>query len=95
MPLGSFKIYSDVKEREREWGAIKREREWGAVSNGKLPHLFIAGKSATLVPKFAMEDLRFGTIAALVLEFAVKDLSLGRTLFDDDDADYWNCIISP
>ena len=33
------------------------KREWGADSNGKLPHLFIPGKTAALVPKFAVEDL--------------------------------------
>ena len=32
-------------------------REWGAESNGKLPNLFIPGKTAALVPEFAMEDL--------------------------------------
>ena len=54
------------------------KREWNAESNGKLPHLFIPGKTA--VPEFAMEDLPLGRIAALVPEFAVKDLPLGRTL---------------
>ena len=48
-------------------------------SNGKLPHLCIPSKTATLVPEFA-EDLSLGRTAALVAEFAVKDLSLGRTL---------------
>ena len=52
----------------------------GAESNGKLPHLFIPSKTATYVPKFAMEDLPLGRIAALMPEFAVKDLRLGRTL---------------
>ena len=33
------------------------KREWGAESNGKLPHLFIPSKTATLVPEFAVEDL--------------------------------------
>ena len=33
------------------------KREWGAESNGKLPHLFIPSKTATLVPGFAVEDL--------------------------------------
>ena len=33
------------------------KREWGAESNGKLPHLNIPGKTAALVPEFAMEDL--------------------------------------
>ena len=53
------------------------KREWGAESNGNL---FIPSKTATLVPKFAMEDLPLGRIAALVPEFAVKYLPLGRTL---------------
>ena len=57
------------------------KREWGAESNGKLPHLFIPSKTATLVPEFAVEDLPLGKIAALVPEFAVKDLPLGRTLY--------------
>ena len=56
------------------------KREWDAESNRKLPHLFIPGKTAELVPEFAMEDLFLGRIAALVPEFAVKDLPLGRTL---------------
>ena len=33
------------------------KREWGAGSNGELPHLFIPGKAATLVPEFAVEEL--------------------------------------
>ena len=45
--------------------------EWGALSNGKLPHLFIPSKTATLVPEFAVEDLPLGRTAALVPEFAV------------------------
>ena len=55
------------------------KREWGAESNGKLLHLFIPSKTATLVLKFAVEDLSLGRTAALVPEFAVKDLQLGRT----------------
>ena len=30
------------------------KREWGAESNGKLPHLFIPSKTATLFPEFAV-----------------------------------------
>ena len=56
------------------------KREWGAESNGKLPHLFIPSKTVTLVPEFAVEDLRLGRTAALVPDLAVKDLPLGRTL---------------
>ena len=55
------------------------KREWGTKSNGKLPHLFIPGKIAILVPGFALEDLPLDRIATLVAAFAVKDLSLGRT----------------
>ena len=33
------------------------KREWGTGSNGKLPHLFIPGKTAALVPEFEVEDL--------------------------------------
>ena len=56
------------------------KREWGRESNGKLPHLFIPSKTATLVSEFAEEDLPLGRTAALVPEFAVKDLPLGTTL---------------
>ena len=45
-----------------------------AESYGKLPHLFISSKTATLVPKFEVEDLPLGKTSALVPEFAVKDL---------------------
>ena len=58
---------------------LKRER--GAKSNGKLPHLFISSKTATLVPGFAVEDLPLGRTATFVPEFAKKDLHLGRTLW--------------
>ena len=56
------------------------KRKWGAESNGTLPHLFIHSKTATLVLKFAVEDLPFGKTAPWCLWFAVKDLPLGRTL---------------
>ena len=65
---GSFQIRSDAKE------------EWGAESNGKLLHLFIPSKTATLVPEFAVEDLPLGRTATLVPELPVKDLPSGRTV---------------
>ena len=40
-------------------------------SKGKLPHLFIRSKNATLVFEFALEDLHLERTAALVPEFAV------------------------
>ena len=56
------------------------KREWCAESNGKLLHLFISSKTATLIPEFAVEELPLGRTAALAPEFAVMDLPLGRTL---------------
>ena len=61
----------------------------GAESNGKLPHLFIPSKTATLVPEFAVEDLPLGRTAALVPEFAVN-LPLGRTHCDDMLSEEYN-----
>ena len=73
--LGAPGVFSDLL---RSVQMLKRE--WGAESNGKLPHLFIPGKTATLVPEFVVEDLPLGRTTALVPEFAVKDLPLGRIL---------------
>ena len=61
------------------WSVQMLKREKGAKRNGKLPHLFIPSKTASVVPEFAVEDLPFGRTAALVPEFTVKDLTLGRT----------------
>ena len=57
------------------------KREWGAGSNGKLPHLFIPSKTATLVSIFAMQELPMGRTATLVPEFPVRDLPAGRILW--------------
>ena len=59
--LGYFKVSSDAKER---------------VGCGKLPHLFIPCKTATLVLEFSVEDLPLRGTAALVPEFAVKALMM-------------------
>ena len=73
------------------------KREWGVKSNGKLPHLFIPNKTATLVPEFTVKDLPVGRTAALVPEFAVKDLHWAE--HSDDDIlfmcffSYFLCII--
>ena len=56
------------------------KREWGAKSNGKLSHIFIPSKTATLVPEFAVEQLPLHRTTAWVPEYTVKDLTLGRTL---------------
>ena len=65
------------------------KREWDAESNGKLPHLFIPGKTAALIPELAVEDLHLSRTVALVPEFSVKNLPLGRIIdkaADDNDA---------
>ena len=49
-------------------------------SNGKLPYLFIPGKTVALVPEVEVEDLPLDRTAPLVHAFAVKDLPLARTL---------------
>ena len=50
----------------------------------------IPGKTAAMVPEFAVEDLPLGRTAAQVPALAVKDLRLGRTFdYDDDDDDYY------
>ena len=54
------------------------KREWSAESNGKLTHLFIPSKIATQGPKFAMEYLPLGRIAALVPEFCNEGPALGE-----------------
>ena len=56
------------------------KKEGVRKNNGKLPHLFIPSKTATLVPEFAVDELPLGITAASVPEFAMKDLPLGRTL---------------
>ena len=48
VPLGIYKICSDAKD--------------GAESNRKLPHLFILGKTAALVPESAVEHLPLGRV---------------------------------
>ena len=50
VPLGSFQVCSDAKERV------------GAESNGKLPHLFIIDKTTALIPEFLVEDLPSGEL---------------------------------
>ena len=53
--LTSTLVFSDLLRRVQVL-----ERDWGAESNGKLPHLFIPSKTATLVPDFAVLRPAFG-----------------------------------
>ena len=74
--VGAPGIFSDLL---RSVQMLKRE--WDAESNGKLLHLFIPNKTATLVPEFAVEDLPLDRTATLVSAIAVKDLPLCRTVW--------------
>ena len=56
------------------------KREWSAESHGKLSHLFIHSKTATLVPDFEVEGLPLSRTATLVPAFVMKDLLFGCTL---------------
>ena len=73
---GAPGIFSDLLR-----SAQMLRRDWGEEINGKLPHLLIPSKTATLVPEFVVEGLTLGRTAASVLPFAVEDLPLGRTLW--------------
>ena len=75
--VGAPGIFSDLL---RSGQVLKRERERRAESNGRLPHLFIPSKTATLVPDFAVEELLLGRTVAFVTEYAMKDLPFGKTL---------------
>ena len=59
------------------------QREWNAESNGKLPHLFIPSKTATLVSEFAMKSLPLDITANLVPAFAVKNCPWAENSDDD------------
>ena len=57
----------------------------GCKEQQKLPHLFTPGKTAALVPEFAVEDLPLVELQPWDPALAQKNLPLGRTLDDDDD----------
>ena len=64
------------------------KRKWDAESNGKLPHLFIPSKTATLVPEFAVESLPSDRTTTLVLCLQWSAcLPFGRTIWWSI---YWN-----
>ena len=60
------------------------KREWGAESNGKLLHLFICSKTATLVPEFEAEDLPLDNCSLGSCVFSERR-ALGQNAHDDDD----------
>ena len=65
------------------------KREWGAESNGKLPHLFIPSKTASLVPEFVVEDLPFAELQDRFLRLQWKTYPWAEhSDADADDDDY-------
>ena len=56
------------------------KRELGVESSGKLLHLFIPTKTATLVPEFAVEDLTLGKNCILDAWVRSERPARGRTL---------------
>ena len=50
--VGAPGIFSDLLKSVQ-----MLKREWGAESSGTLPYLWIPGKTATLVPEIAVEDV--------------------------------------
>ena len=54
------------------------KKEWGVESNGKLLHLFIPSKTATLVFEFTVEDLPLNRTMALVPAFCSERPALGQ-----------------
>ena len=57
--------------------------EWGAESNGKLPHLFIPGKTAALVPEFAVEYLPLAELKPWFLRLQLKTCPWAEQSDDD------------
>ena len=64
------------------------KREWGAESNGKLPHLSIPGKTAALVPEFAVEDLPYAELQTYFLRLQRRTCPWA----EHSDFDYFNKI---
>ena len=65
------------------------KREWDAKSNGKLPHLFIPGKTAALVPEFAVEDLPSAELQRWFLRLHWRTCPWAEHS-DHDDDEYGN-----
>ena len=64
------------------------KRKWCVVNNGKISHLFIPSKTATLVLEFAVEYLPLDRTAALLPEFQIKELPWGEHSDDDDTVSF-------
>ena len=70
-------------------------REWGAESNGKLPHLFIPGKTAVLVSEFVVEVLSSAELQPSFLRLQLKTFPWAEHSDDDDDDDMMMSLYCP
>ena len=61
------------------------KREWGEESNGKLMHLFIPSKTATLVPEFVAEDLPLAELQPWFLRLQWRTCPWAEYSDDDND----------
>ena len=81
--VGTPVIFSDLLRSD-----LTLRREWGAESNGKLPHLFIPGKTAILVPEFAVEDLPSAELQPWFLHMQWRTCPWAEHPADDHDDDH-------
>ena len=63
------------------------KRDWSAESNGKIPHLLIPSKTATLIPEFAVEDLPSAELQPRFLLLQLRTCLWSQNTDDDDDDD--------
>ena len=63
------------------------KREWSAENNEKLPDLFIPGKTAALVPEFAVEHLPSAELQPWFLRFQWRTCPWAEHYEEDEDDD--------
>ena len=61
------------------------KREWGVENNGKLPHLIITGKTAALVPEFAVENQPSAELQPWFLRLQERTCPWAENTDDDDE----------
>ena len=66
------------------------KRKWGAESNGKVPHLFIPGKTVTLVHEFAVEDMPSAELPPRLLRLQWRTCPLSKHFENDPTAIIFN-----
>ena len=64
------------------------KRQWSAESNEKLSHLFIPNITATMIPKFAVEDRSSAELQPRFLRLQWRNCPWAEHSDDDDDYYY-------